>query len=211
MSILDELQSLVANAEQVKAREDQMLGMFELAGFDLENPGPADTVEDWNDLTDIEMDEQNYEDYEPVSKTLIELLSEALGNPPTEPGSWIRIQDIPRYISENLVVPDREVLDAFNSSVQSQTTMQEPAIAALPAGWRALGPKINSPREAINGGYYACVLNRIWRKEDSDQWTFLEEPDDVGGYLDIDVQGPLRAVAQGGHANVPVRNRNPVL
>lgn len=210
MSILDELQSLVANAEQVKAREDQMLGMFELAGFELEHPAPHNP----DDNTDYEnelLTEDDPECFNSVPKTLIELLSEALGNPPTEPGSWIRIQDIPRYISENLVVPDREVLEAFNSSVQSQTTMQEPAIAALPAGWRALGPKINSPREAINGGYYACVLNRIWRKEDSDQWTFLEEPDDVGGYLDIDVQGPLRAVAQGGHANVPVRNRNPVL
>lgn len=194
MSILDELSQLVSNAEQVKKTEEQMFGMFKLAGFELDRLAGADD--------DLEQDTE--------PKTLIELLSEALGNPPTEPGAWIRIQDIPRYITENLIVPDRETLDTFNSSAAAQTARQERPELLLPKGFRATGREIAGPEQAEADQWYACNLGRLYKNEGPNQWTLYGEEDDRGGYLDLDVQGPLTCIQQGS-PGVPRRNRNPVL
>lgn len=77
-----------------------MLKMFELAGYQMDLY-PED-------------EEKNR------PKTLIELLQEALGNPPEDPGKWIRIADIPRYIAEHLTVP--EDLKAFNDAASKPVT-----------------------------------------------------------------------------------------
>ncbi|QLF83372.1 hypothetical protein SEA_NICEHOUSE_151 [Rhodococcus phage NiceHouse] len=209
MSILDELQSLVADAEQQKQREKLMLNMFELAGYVLDNPAPHNP----DDNTDYEnelLTDEDPECFTPIPKTLIELLSEALGNPPTEPGSWIRIQDIPRYISENLVVPERETLDKFNSSVPEQTTRQERPAVALPQGFRSTSKQFNEAEDTEDQQWYIDDLDRIWQRIKNDAWTLRGEEDDPGGYLNIDVQFPVTLLLKGS-PGVPVRNRNPVL
>ena len=52
-------------------------------------------------------------------KELRELVEEVLGNPPEEPQRWIRIQDIPRFIDDYLMYPDRQITDAFNEKSTS--------------------------------------------------------------------------------------------
>jgi hypothetical protein len=195
MSILDELSSLVANAEQVKAREDQMLGMFELAGYDL-NSEPT-----------MEQEEDNIPG---DPKDLIELLKEALGNPPTEPGQWIRIQDIPRYIEENLVVP--EDLDAFNMQMpQNKPNVSEPvedvpAVAGVPRGYNRVGTEqYMTGKECPDKQDYYDTTGQVWHKITDERWT-MQGDDDLGGYRNVDADNfaPLIPIAS-------VRNRSRVL
>ena len=190
MSILDELSSLVANAEQVKAREDQMLGMFELAGFDLDIP------ED--------------DDGKSRAKDLIELLKEALGNPPTEPGQWIRIQDIPRYIEENLQVP--EDLEAFNMQTpQNKPNVSEPEddlppVATVPRGYNRVGnEEYMTGAECPDKQDYYDTTGQVWHKITDERWT-MQGDDDLGGYRNVDADNfaPLIPITS-------IRNRSRVL
>lgn len=194
MGLLDELTETIAKAEKVKAREDQMLEMFKLAGFDLNHDKVYDTE---GEAFEADLD-KNPEPGE--AKDLVELLKEALGNPPTEPGQWIRIKDIPRYISENLSVP--EDLDAFNDGFSitqtndSQDIETPRELKPLPKGLKYTKAQYNTAQEVSRGKQVQDIRGDIWTKEDDDQWT-LQGDDDKGGYLDMDVEGfaPLQELA----------------
>lgn len=200
MSILEELAELVSGAEATKKREESMIEMFRLAGYEIN-----------------ETDDEG----KGRPKDLIELLKEALGNPPTEPGKWIRISDIPRYIVENLNVP--EDLDEFNDRSRASKELlifnsddEEPSPLddenygkpIVPKGYRAVGELLKNTDGAQRGDMFADIRGDVWIKENDTQWSLLGD-DDKGGYYEVDANNfpPLVKIAKGG----PVRNRNPVL
>lgn len=194
MSILAELSELVSQAESVKLREQQMLDMFKLAGYDLtKRIGPDDGLED---------------DTEP--KTLIELLKEALGNPPTEAGRWIRISDIPEYIKQNLTVLDYDELEEFNDEDRSRSSDKlvndVPALdIPLPPGYNKTKLVYGSKQEVPIGSEAVDLVGNVWKHEDEDSWSLHGDPDKAS-YYDVDVEdGQLRGVQRS------VRNRTRVL
>jgi hypothetical protein len=91
--ILQRVADLEEFHEQQQKLIKDLLKMFELNGFDM-----------------------NTEEVEGKArpKELRELVEEVLGNPPEEPQRWIRIQDIPQFIDDYLIYPDRQTVDAFN-------------------------------------------------------------------------------------------------
>lgn len=194
MSILAELSELVSQAESVKLREQQMLDMFKLAGYDLNKRiGPDDGLED---------------DTEP--KTLIELLKEALGNPPTEAGRWIRISDIPEYIKQNLTVLDSDELEEFNEQDRSRSSDEPvndlPALdLPLPPGYNKTKLVYGSKQEVPIGSEAVDLVGNVWKHEDEDSWSLHGDPDKAS-YYDVDVEdGQLRGVQRS------IRNRTRVL
>lgn len=93
--------------------EEQYLDMFELAGYQL-------------NVEEYELPGSEGEMISSRPKTVLELLKEALDNPPTEPGRWIRISQIPKYINDYLIVPDRETLDVWNEAPVPRTVSLPP-------------------------------------------------------------------------------------
>lgn len=135
-----------------------MLDMFKLAGYSLN---------------------EECEDGKGRPKTVIELLKEALNNPPEDAAQWIRIDDIPRYIKEQLQPWDQDKLNSFNDAV----------LVKQPTGINA--------EDARTGHAYVDQVGSVWYKEAANKWS-LQDDDDKGGYLDIDANqfGPLNETAK---------------
>ena len=174
MSILNELEELVRSAESTRAREQQMLDMFKLAGYEM----------------DIEPDEEG----KSCPKTLLELLKEALGNPPEDAGSWIRIADIPRFISEHLQVPGD--LQAFNDS---RLTSKPQNVAVVDDTPEPVLSGITEQSETTNGVWYVDPVGAKWKRESEDRWTLEGDDEDIGGYRFVDVtnMGPINKTSAG--------------
>ena len=202
MSILAELSELVSQAESVKLREQQMLDMFKLAGYELEHKPEFESQAEANDP------DADYAVGEP--KTLIELLKEALGNPPTEAGRWIRISDIPEYIKQNLTVLDVDELEEFNEQDRHRSSDKlvndVPALdLPLPPGYNKTKLVYGSKQEVPIGSEAVDLVGNVWKHEDEDSWSLHGDPDKAS-YYDVDVEdGQLRGVQRS------VRNRTRVL
>lgn len=95
---IKDLQEYYDTNERLKQR---LMRQFELAGYSLEHRGEGD---------------------EPLvrPKELEELVEEVLKNPPAEPQKYIRISDIPAYISEYLVVLPHDDLERFNNGNRTE-------------------------------------------------------------------------------------------
>lgn len=93
------LAEMISNLEntcnEYEKLHEEYLAMFKLSGYNL-----------YTTEGDPEGKER--------PKTVKELLAEALKNPPSDDRKYIEISSIPRYISEYLIVPQREDLDRFN-------------------------------------------------------------------------------------------------
>ena len=173
-------------------REEQMLGMFELAGYELNKPDESAQVETTTGLEEVTSSGQ--------PKDLIELLKEALGNPPTEPGQWIRVKDIPRFISENLNIP--EELDDFNSQTPETVTLDDGLKGdfknrkkVLPSGLKPGDKEWTKAAEVPEGKMIQAADGTVWEKEADNSWTLYGDTD-KGGYYDIDAEqfGPMKEV-----------------
>src|SRR6478752_9774115 len=99
-NILQQIGQMQEGYDKLNKLNDEYLKMFELAGFSLY------TEED--------------EDGKSRPKEIKELLAEALGNPPSDdPACWIRISDIPRYVSDFLIVAKGVDLEDFNEEAKT--------------------------------------------------------------------------------------------
>lgn len=98
--ILQEIKELKEFFDNQDKIDTDILAMFELSGYELNHE---------------EFDEDG-ELINSRAKTVEELVRELLNDPPKEPQKWIKISDIPRYINDYLIVPDRETLDTWNAT-----------------------------------------------------------------------------------------------
>lgn len=200
---MNEVSELIEQAEAVKQREQEMLKMFELAGYEL--------IEE-------------YDDGKGRPKTLIELLQEALGNPPENPGQWIRIADIPRFITENLQVP--EDLKAFNDAAPtkkpklgvanfprrrqrdrhevpdndtSDLDLTHPEFGLkprAPKGYQLDGKQYSSVAEVGEGQIVMNVAEVTYQKVGDDQWI-MPRNELAGVFYDFDVDfAPLYGLVE---------------
>lgn len=116
VDILSEVASMAAALKEYQRLDQAYLELFKLAGYDI----------------DLEFEEENGT-IKGRPKTVEELIRELLQDPPAEPAKYIRICDIPAYITKYLRVPAQDELDNFNTPVERQyhnMTYLEPVISA---------------------------------------------------------------------------------
>lgn len=185
--------------EQTKLNAD-ILKMFELAGYDM--------------------------DTEPVDgkcrpKEAIELIREVLDDPPEEPQRWIRIQDIPNYIDDYLIYPDRQTIDQFNdrsaparrSGVQQQIHELDNAADVPEEDTRTVNDKGELDPEFKLGSKswpkagmvpvgqtVVDEIGELWYKVAANKWArvngFDENAPDYDLDIDVTAFAPLREVLE---------------
>ena len=111
--ILKEIQELQQFRDSKEKSDKDILAMFELAGYDL-------------NAEEYELEQLEGEMISSRPKTVEELVREVLDNPPAEPQKYIKISDIPRYINDYLIVPDRETLDVWSEAPAPRTVSLPP-------------------------------------------------------------------------------------
>ena len=195
---IQELQEFRDNRDKVDA---DILAMFELSGYNLK-------LEEFN------------EDDELINsrpKTIEELVRELLDNPPTEPQKWIRISDIPRYINDYLIVPEREKLDEWNSAPRSATLPQLPLESGtiaeideepertvndrgeLDPDFHYTGKEYTKAGQVTPGQTIVDAVGIMWHKKAQNEWYEINDNDPIAAqepYEDRDLtpMGPLREV-----------------
>lgn len=117
--ILKEIQELQQFRDSKEKSDKDILAMFELAGYDL-------------NAEEYELEQLEGEMISSRPKTVEELVREVLDNPPTEPQKYIKISDIPRYINDYLIVPDRETLDEWNTAKVHPGAIMPATMADIP-------------------------------------------------------------------------------
>jgi hypothetical protein len=106
---IQELQEFYDNQDKINK---DILAMFDLAGYEL-------------NAEEYELEQLEGQMISSRPKTVEELVREVLDNPPTEPQKYIKISDIPRYINDYLIVPDRETLDEWNTAAPRSATLPQ--------------------------------------------------------------------------------------
>lgn len=114
--ILQEIKELKEFFDNQDKIDTDILAMFELSGYELNHE---------------EFDEDG-ELINSRAKTVEELVRELLNDPPKEPQKWIKISDIPRYINDYLIVPDRETLDEWNTAKVHPGAIMPATMADIP-------------------------------------------------------------------------------
>lgn len=205
MDLLSQIQDMQANYEKLAALDEKYRKMFELAGYSLY------TEED--------------DDGKSRPKDTVELLEEALGNPPSdEPACWIRISDIPRYIEDYLIVAKGVDLDEFNEEAKTSLAPRnhrpvaasydgdEPRELPPPGseedvksyvagnimdGLHFTGKVYQKAGQAPPGASVLDSLGVMWHKKATNHWVEVEENPTHEPFTDADVTSgsPLRQVA----------------
>lgn len=117
--ILKEIQELQQFRDSKEKSDKDILAMFELAGYDL-------------NAEEYELEQLEGEMISSRPKTVEELVREVLDNPPTEPQKYIKISDIPRYINDYLIVPDRETLETWRGAKVHPGAIMPATMADVP-------------------------------------------------------------------------------
>lgn len=196
MDLLSQIQDMQANYEKLAALDEKYRKMFELAGYALY------TEED--------------DDGKSRPKDTIELLEEALGNPPSdEPACWIRISDIPRYIEDYLIVAKGVDLDEFNEEAKTSLAPrrnrptikpEDPAIDEKPLpepgsvediksyvqgnvmdGMHETGRRFTKAGQAPKGTTVLDSIGAMWHKKDANHWVQVEDNPTMEPFADADV------------------------
>lgn len=185
--ILAQIQELQQFYDDHYKERDQYLKMFELAGFDLYTE-PDD-------------------DGKSRPKDVVELLQEALGNLPLDAGNWIRIADIPRYVTDHLIVPDRQALDEFNGRrvsrspvVQVESPTDEIAFndKGEAVDYTYTGVTWKGPQSVPVGSNFVDQIGVPWHKKANNVFadlnTFDENKPDYSTNAEISMWIPLREI-----------------
>lgn len=184
--------------EQLKLNKD-ILKMFELAGREMHT--------------------------EPVDgksrpKEILELLQEVLDNPPEEPQRWIRIQDIPRFIDDYLIYPDKQLIESWNEKPPHRSTVtqhhsdqygdyDEPDVPEEPEGTvndkGELDPELEYTNQEWQKAGFVPVgtvvedqIGTVLKKINKDQWievyTYDEDAPDYSYDAEVTPFAPLKGV-----------------
>lgn len=196
--IIQQITDLQKFKDEYADLEAKYLEMFKLSGYEMNIEHVAD---DENSTS--------------RPKTILELLQEALDNPPTEVGKWIRISDIPRYVSDYLIVPEREKLDEWNSKVHPGAIMpatmadvpeepKEPERTVNDKGeldpdFKKTGKVFTKAGQVPSKTTIVDAIGVIWHKTAPNQWFEINDDDPIAAqepYWDQDItpMGPLEEI-----------------
>lgn len=193
--ILQRVADLEEFYEQQQKLTKDLLKMFELSGYSM-----------------------NTEEVEGKArpKELRELVEEVLGNPPEEPQRWIRIQDIPRFIDDYLMYPDRQTTDAFNDRsstlkpghpqlVVKTIEPKEPEEEVTVNDQGVLDPKLEYtsqewpkagmvPVGTVIQDEIGAVMKKVGPNQWIDVYSYDEEAPDFSYDADVTAFAPLKGV-----------------
>ncbi len=195
--ILQEIKELKEFYDNQDKINSDILAMFELSGYDLKR----EEFDDDGELIDSR------------PKTVEELVREVLDNPPLEPQKWIKISDIPRYINDYLIVPEREKLDEWSSKVSPGAiapvalTPEEPKEpertvndkGELDPDFKKTGKVFTKAGQVPSKTTIVDAIGVIWHKKAPNQWFEINDNDPIAAqepYWDQDItpMGPLEEI-----------------
>lgn len=195
--ILQEIKELKEFFDNQDKIDTDILAMFELSGYELNHE---------------EFDEDG-ELINSRAKTVEELVRELLNDPPKEPQKWIKISDIPRYINDYLIVPEREKLDEWNSKVHPGAfapvalTPEEPKEpertvndkGELDPDFKKTGEVFTKAGQVPSNTTIVDAIGVIWHKKAPNQWFEINDDDPIAAqepYWDQDItpMGPLEEI-----------------
>lgn len=196
---IQELQEFYDNQDQI---DKDILAMFDLAGYEM-------------NVEVYELDDPEGQMISSRPKTVEELVRELLDNPPTEPQKYIKISDIPRYINDFLIVPERETIDVWSeSSTQPvySTTLdkavpdepEEPERTVNDKGeldpdFKKTGKVFTKAGQVASGTTIVDAIGVIWHKKAANQWFEINDNDPVAAQepfedRDLTPMGPLEEI-----------------